>query len=272
MRKEFLRSEKYNPEWLLASIGGAANPLWLTEWLCEALDLRSGMRVLDIGCGKACSSIFLHKEFGVEVWAVDLLSSVDQNLRRIRDAGAERFVFPLRADARHLPFAVEFFDAVVSIDSFFDYGTDDLYLNYLARFLRPGGLLGIVGSGLTKEFDGPIPDHLQKWWTQDLNCLHSADWWSRHWNRSKAVTVNISDSMHEGWRAWLDWHLIIAPNNILEIEALRADAGEYLTYVRTVAERVKDLDLNEPVQSISSTYETHPLLRPEDSAEIAQER
>jgi cyclopropane fatty-acyl-phospholipid synthase-like methyltransferase len=201
MRRQFLRSEKYNPEWLLASIGGAANPLWLTEWLCEALDLRSGMRVLDIGCGKACSSIFLHKEFGVEVWAVDLLSSVDQNLRRIRDAGTERFVFPLRADARHLPFAVEFFDAVVSIDSFFYYGTDDLYLNYLARFLRPGGLLGIVGSGLTEEFDGPIPDHLQKWWTQDLNCLHSADWWSRHWNRSKAVTVNISDSMHEGWRA-----------------------------------------------------------------------
>lgn len=34
------------------SIGGGANPLWLTEWLTEGLDLPSGMRVLDLGCGQ----------------------------------------------------------------------------------------------------------------------------------------------------------------------------------------------------------------------------
>jgi len=263
MRRPFIRSEKYNPEWLLASIGGAANPLWLTEWLCEVLDLRPGMRVLDLGCGKACSSIFLHKEYEVEVWAVDLLSSADQNLLRIRDAGVEKSVFPLRADARKLPFAAEFFDAIISIDSFPYYGTDDLYLSYLARFLRSGGLLGIAGSGLTNEIEEAVPPHLQRWWTLDLNCLHSAAWWSRHWNRSKAVRVRLSDVMQEGWRAWLDWHRIIAPDNLVEIEALEADAGEYLTYVRTLGERVKELDLSEPVEILTGTYEKHPLLRSE---------
>ena len=63
----FPRSAKYNPDWLLASISGATNPLWLTEWLTSALDLRPGMRVLDLGCGRAVSSIFLRQEFGVEV-------------------------------------------------------------------------------------------------------------------------------------------------------------------------------------------------------------
>ena len=53
-------------------------------------------------------------------------------------------VFPIHADARSLPFAAEFFDAIVSIDSFFYYGTDDLYLNYLARYLKPGGQLVIT--------------------------------------------------------------------------------------------------------------------------------
>lgn len=49
------------------------NVLWLAEALSQMMDLRPGMRVLDMGCGKAISSIFLAKEFGLEVWATDLL-------------------------------------------------------------------------------------------------------------------------------------------------------------------------------------------------------
>jgi ubiquinone/menaquinone biosynthesis C-methylase UbiE len=73
--------------------------------------------------------------------------SAANNLRRIRDADVEDRVFPIHADARSLPFATEFFDAVTSIDSFVYYGTDDLYLNYLTRFLKPGGVLGVAGLG-----------------------------------------------------------------------------------------------------------------------------
>ena len=38
----------------------------------NATGLEPGMRVLDLGCGKGLSSIFLAKEFGVQVWAADL--------------------------------------------------------------------------------------------------------------------------------------------------------------------------------------------------------
>ena len=105
----FPRSSQYHPEWVLASVSGGANSLWLTEWLTSALDLRPGMRVLDLGCGRAASSIFLRREFGVQVWATDLWFSVSENIQRIREDG----VFPIHADARSLPFATEFFDAVV---------------------------------------------------------------------------------------------------------------------------------------------------------------
>ena len=162
--ERFPRSSNYHPEWIIASASGGANSLWLTEWLAEALDLRPGMRVLDLGCGRAASSIFLRREFGVQVWATDLWFSASENLQRIRDAGVEDGVFPIHADARSLPFAAEFFDAIVSIDSFLYYGTDDLYLNYLARFVKPGGPIGIAGAGLMQEIDGPIPDHLREWW------------------------------------------------------------------------------------------------------------
>ena len=82
--ERFPRSAKYHPEWVLASVSGPANALWLSEWLAAALDLRPGMRVLDLGCGRAASSIFLRREFGTQVWATDLWFSAWENLQRIR--------------------------------------------------------------------------------------------------------------------------------------------------------------------------------------------
>jgi ubiquinone/menaquinone biosynthesis C-methylase UbiE len=73
-----------------------------------------------------------------------------------------------RADARSLPFSDEFFDVIVSLDSFYYYGTDDLYLNYLARFVKPGGAIGIAGAGLMQEIDSSIPKHLRDWWTNAI--------------------------------------------------------------------------------------------------------
>jgi cyclopropane fatty-acyl-phospholipid synthase-like methyltransferase len=111
--ERFPRSSRYHPEWVLANASEGANALWVTEWLTGALDLRPGTRVLDLGCGRASSSIFLRREFGVQVWAADLWFSASENMQRIRDAGVEDSVFPLHADARALPFAPDFFDAVV---------------------------------------------------------------------------------------------------------------------------------------------------------------
>jgi cyclopropane fatty-acyl-phospholipid synthase-like methyltransferase len=259
--ERFPRSSAYHPEWVMAGISGAANPLWMAEWLVEALELRPGMRVLDLGCGRALSSVFLRREYGVQVWATDLWFSASENLRRIRDAGVEDGVFPIHAEARALPFAAEFFDAVISLDSFPYYGTDDLYLNALARFVKPGGAVGIAGAGLVREIDGPVPDHLRGWWTPDLWCLHSAAWWQRHWARTGILEVTTADTMPDGWRLWMDWHRVIAPDNAAEIQALDSDRGAYLGYVRVVGRRLADVHLEEPIVSVATTYAHKPLLR-----------
>ena len=257
----FPRSSAYNPEWVIAGVSGGANVLWLTEWLAGALDLRPGLRVLDLGCGRAMSSIFLRREFGVQVWATDLWFSATENLQRIRDAGVEDGVFPIHADARALPFAAEFFDAVVCVDSFFYYGTDDLYLNDLARFVKPGGQIGIAGAGLMREIDGPVPDHLREWWEPGNWCLHSAEWWRRHWERTGIVDVELADSMPDGWERWRDWHLVVAPDNAAELRALEADRGEYFGYARVVARRRPGVPLDEPARSVPTEYTKRPLLR-----------
>jgi len=256
----FPRASRYDPDWVRASASGGANALWLAEWLAEAIELRAGMRVLDLGCGRAMSSVFLHREFGAQVWAVDLWHSASENLQRIRDAGVDHSVFPIHADARSLPFAAGFFDAIVSVDAFVYFGTDDLYLLDLARFVRSGGTVGIAGAGLTAEFEAPVPDHLREWWEPGHWCLHSADWWRRHWQRTGVLDVELADTLPDGWRLWLEWQRTVSPNNTPEIAALEADAGQHLAYVRAVGRRTEQR-IDEPIVSIPPRYESRPLLR-----------
>ena len=261
LSNRFPRASKYHPEWVLAGAASAINALWLTEWLGEALDLRPGMRVLDLGCGRAMSSIFLRREFGVQVWAADLWFSPSENFQRIRDAGVEDGVFPIHAEARTLPFAAEFFDAIVSIDSYIYYGTDDMYLNYLARLVKPGGVMGIAQVGLTGELE-QIPAHLREWWAQDQPwSFHSAAWWKRHWGRTGILEIEVADTLADGWRFWLDWLRLIAPENTTEIQAVESDAGRNLGFVRVVGRRRAEVPLYDPVVSIPAQYTKKPLLR-----------
>jgi SAM-dependent methyltransferase len=267
--ERFPRSSKYHPDWVLAAASGGANVLWLTEWLTSAMNLQPGMRVLDLGCGRASSSIFLRREFGVEVWATDLWFSAAENLQRIRDAGVEDGVFPVHADARALPFAPDFFDAIVSVDSFYYYGTDDLYLNYLARFLKSHGLLGVAGAGLTREIEGPLPAHLGEWWSQDLWAFHSAAWLRRHWERTGIIEIDVADTMPDGWQLWLDWHRAVAPDNSVEIKAIETDRGSTLGYIRVIGRRNGQAKLEDycwpaTMSPFPPEYTRKPLLRSEE--------
>ena len=63
--KKFPLSSNYDPVWMIKNEMGPSSS-WLTEFLIKSIDLRPGMRILDLGCGKAMSSIFLAKEFGVQ--------------------------------------------------------------------------------------------------------------------------------------------------------------------------------------------------------------
>jgi SAM-dependent methyltransferase len=257
----FSRTAAYHPDWILSTVSGGANSLWLAEWLSEAMDLRPGMRVLDLGCGMAASSIFLHREFGVQVWAADLWISVDDNRRRIEDAGFDDDVFPLHLEARALPFASEFFDAIVCIDSIPYFGTDEFWLGYVARFVKPEGRIGFAGAGLMREIEGELPEHLKTWWQPDLWSLHSPAWWRRHWEKTGFVDVEVSDTLEDGWKRWLDWHRLVAPDNAVEIAAVGTDAGEYLGYVRAVASRRCDAEIPEQIVSVPTEYRKASLLR-----------
>ena len=74
----FPLTAKYDPQWIRNNALGE-NALSQAESLARRLPFRAGMRILDLGCGKAISSIFLAREFGVEVWAADGATSPSEN-------------------------------------------------------------------------------------------------------------------------------------------------------------------------------------------------
>jgi SAM-dependent methyltransferase len=228
--------------------------LWLTEWLAQALPLKPAMRVLDLGCGKALSSIFLASEFGVQVWAADLWISPEHNQRRIEAAGMAESVFPLRAEAHSLPFSSNFFDVIVSIDAYQYFGTDVLYLGYLLRFLKIGGFLGFASPGLTRPIRA-VPGHLaccqsngKPFWEDECWSFKTAQWWEEHWKKTSGINHIHADTLSDGCRHWLDFEKIIAEKGKSafpsDAEALEQDQGKYLGFVRVAAKRTGTVSTN----------------------------
>jgi len=224
------RSAKWSARWTVDNLMGP-NPLWLVEALDEVMPLKPGMRVLDMGCGTAMTSIFLAKEFDVQVWAADLWVKPTSNLTRIVDQGVADRVFPVHAEAHDLPFADGFFDAAVSYDAYHYFGTDECYLRYYASFVKPGGPIGIVVPGRRIEPDS------------DPSGFHSPEWWRRHWTTSGVVEVDHADMLPHGYDDWLLWNLVCnedagKPEDAPAVGQLRADTQHSLGFTRVAAHKL----------------------------------
>jgi cyclopropane fatty-acyl-phospholipid synthase-like methyltransferase len=236
----FPRSASYDAVWMLENVMGP-NPLWLAEALSYVMGLQPGSRVMDLGCGRATSSIFLAREFQLQVWATDLWIGASDNWKRICAANMQQQVFPIHAEAHALPFANGFFDAIVSLDAYHYFGTDDLYIGYISQFVRPGGTIGIVVPGVLHELNGQLPSHLASRWLWDWWSFHSPSWWRRHWEKTGLLDVEVADTIPDGWQHWLKWLEVCMeegyPSSQDEMDILRLDAGRTLGFTRVVGHR-----------------------------------
>jgi len=191
---DFPLTAKYDPRWVAENALGE-NALCQAEYLARHLPFHAGMRILELGCGKATSSIFLAREYGVQVWAVDETVSPSDNRQRCIALDPDSQVFPLRADARRLPFANEFFDAVIGIDSFLYFATDERYLGYLAPFIKPRGYIGMVDIGFTREVPSVAhaPEYLRPEFAEHWSYVHTLPWWRQHWEKTGLVDVQYAE-------------------------------------------------------------------------------
>jgi len=112
------------------------------ETLCEALDLRSGQKVLDVAAGNGNVTLAAARRW-CEVVSTDYVPAL---LERGRErAAAERLAIEFReADAEALPFADASFDAVVSTFGVMFTADQDKAAAELVRVCKPGGKIGLA--------------------------------------------------------------------------------------------------------------------------------
>lgn len=239
--ESFPRASSYDGDWLL-SLDMGPNPLWLLEDLLGDMTIEPGARVLDLGCGRGATSVFLAKELHVEVWAVDLWVPAYAIRATVDAAGVGDSIHVANADVRSLPFDELFFDAVISVDAWEYFGTDDHLLPQLLRVVRPGGPIGMATPGMVRDVRdlGYIPDHIQRIVAWEALAWHAPGRWQQQWELTGLVANVRARAARTGWSDWLRWARAVAGDdgdNNPSVQMLTADRGELLTFALVSANK-----------------------------------
>ena len=109
----------------------------------DALGLRPGDRVLDLGCGAGRHAFEAARRGGI-VTAVDLDLAELKHVRDVGDADPTARAAPVNGDALRLPFPDAAFDRVIASEVMEHIGDDDAAARELSRVLRPGGTIAVT--------------------------------------------------------------------------------------------------------------------------------
>jgi cyclopropane fatty-acyl-phospholipid synthase-like methyltransferase len=176
------KAEKYQDLGDIYTQTSGPGGLKLVEFIADKLELKPGMRVLDIGTNRGLQTCFLAKEYGVHVIGIDPeddrtdgLPHIDHLMRNAEDWGVANQVLGIRAGIPDTMLPANAFDAVYSTTTFEmvrGYEGENAYRDCLwevMRVLRPGGLFGY---GDPMHFDTPIPDDLAPLIPMEWRCCY----------------------------------------------------------------------------------------------------
>ena len=235
----YIKSGKYQTHDLMKRIMGP-NPLKLEEELLIGHKIKDGAVVCDLGSGQGLTSVFLAKEYGFKVYATDLWSDPCENARFFEMMGlCEEQIVPVKADATDLPFEKDFFDAVVSTDSYNYFGRDTHYLDdKLLPFIKSGGYIYIAVPGMKKDCHDNLPQELLLSWTpEQLDYIHDIDYWTNIVSACRNAEVISIKEMESNEECWNDWLMQENEYAVGDRKAMYAGGGKYLNFIAIVLKK-----------------------------------
>lgn len=186
--------------------------LYLAVCMLRTIRLQPKNNVLDLGCGKGATSIFMAKHFGVQVTALDLWTSADFLDEKFIAQGVRDRITPIQMDATEpLPFSEDYFDAIFCMNSFNFYGGNVDFLQHLLKHLKPGGQLCIGSEVLSAEFTAeqlvnppqvfafklPPPNEHVNVFEGDFKKQHTPEWWRNLFQSSGLLEVEFCQEIED---------------------------------------------------------------------------
>lgn len=232
-------SKKYCTENLMKKIMGP-NPIKLEEELMQGHKIKKGAVVCDLGSGQGLTSVFLAKEYGFKVYASDLWSDPDENQKFFAEMGlTKNEIIAVKADAENLDFDKNFFDAVVSTDSYNYFGRNEKYLDEkLLPYVKNGGYIYISIPGMKKDCHDNLPKELLLSWTpEQLEYMHDVAYWKNIVSQCKGADVIEVSEMESNDEVWADWLNQENEYAVGDRKSMEAGGGKYLNFIKIVLQK-----------------------------------
>ncbi len=117
--------------------------LALTKHLVEMANIKSGKKILDVGCGFGASSIYLAKNYNADTIGITI-SSIQVDLAQKAAAQAHVGSRFLLMDAEAMTFEPNSFDIIWSIESISHYKNKEIFFRNTAQLLKQGGTVAVI--------------------------------------------------------------------------------------------------------------------------------
>ena len=199
--------------------------------LLEGYENNDEIRILDLGCGKGLTSIYLAEKYkNAIIYAEDLWVEATDNYKFFKEQGYENRIIPLNTSAENLPFAYHYFDMIVSVDAYHYFGTDKLFFKEKIKpYLKDNGLIFIAVPGMKDDYE-KVPKDLEGFISdEDFRFFKSINYWEKLLIKDlKEIKVQEMKCFNEAWDSWLATD---NPYAVEDIELLKADNGKFLNLI-----------------------------------------
>lgn len=224
LTKEFIQSNMMGP-----------NSITIIEELTKNCNIKKGQRILDLGCGMGLTSIYLAQKFEAQVYAVDLWISASDNYKRFKELGLEDMIIPINCDANLLPFADDYFDAIVSVDSYHYFGNNSTFFgDKIKPLIKENGDILIAFPSMKNDYTNTQPDEMKPFWEDEaLQMWQYIDWWKDIFND---FSINEMKCYNEAWADWLSTN---NPYAIGDRDMFNTDNGRYMNLISIVGKNIK---------------------------------